>query len=86
MNMWLHSAQGCNHHPINCMTHINVITTSDINEATTLRGRGQDPRGQGRDPRGRGQDPRGRGQGKGQVFRPQGRGQIRGQFHEAAEI
>ena len=35
---------------------------SNVNEATTLRGWGQDPRGrgQGQDPRGRGQDPRGR--------------------------
>ena len=35
---------------------------SDVNEATTLRGRGRDPRGRGHDPRGQGQDPRGRGQ------------------------
>ena len=45
----------------------------DVNEATTLRGRGRDPRGRGQDPRGRGRgrDPRGRG---------------RGQVHEAAEV
>ena len=45
---------------------------SDVNEATTLQGRGRDPRG--------------RGQGRDQVFQPRGRSRIRGQVHEVAEV
>ena len=54
-------------------TPTRVRLGRDVNEATTLRGRGRDPRGRGQDPRGRGrgQDPRGRG---------------RGQVHETAEV